>query len=95
MILWHTISGTGNSLEWRRENRGYRTFEDFLAALKQGKRKNVRQERKGVRAAGLELRRQDGRELRARDWDAFHDFYLNTTGARFVRRTRVTYHSKL
>ena len=64
----------------RRENKGYQNFESFLAALKQSKRKNVRQERKGVRAAGLALRRTPGAELRSRDWDDFFTFYRNTTG---------------
>lgn len=63
-----------------RENRGYETFEDYLGVLKANKRKNVRQERKAVTAAGIELRRQDGHSLRPRDWDSFYSFYINTTG---------------
>ena len=35
-----------------RENRGYASFDDFLMALKQSKRKNIRQERKHVAASG-------------------------------------------
>lgn len=63
----------------RRENQGYSSFEDFLAALKQSKRKNVRQERKAVAAAGLRLRRLTGDDLTPGVWDRFYEFYQNTT----------------
>eukprot|EP00208_Stichococcus_sp_RCC1054_P007623 CAMPEP_0206140138 /NCGR_PEP_ID=MMETSP1473-20131121/8532_1 /ASSEMBLY_ACC=CAM_ASM_001109 /TAXON_ID=1461547 /ORGANISM="Stichococcus sp, Strain RCC1054" /LENGTH=451 /DNA_ID=CAMNT_0053534183 /DNA_START=303 /DNA_END=1658 /DNA_ORIENTATION=- len=68
---------TGIQYHW--ENRGYKDFEEYLAALKMRKRKNVRTERKAVRASGLVLKKQSGHDLRPRDWDAFYDFYLNTT----------------
>ena len=32
-----------NGIQYHWENRGYSTFEDFLADLKQSKRKNIRQ----------------------------------------------------
>lgn len=68
---------TGIQYHWH--NRGYETFEDYLGVLKANKRKNVKQERKAVKAAGIELRRQDGHSLRPRDWDSFYSFYINTT----------------
>ena len=65
----------------RRENRGYTSFDDFLMALKQSKRKNIRQERKHVAASGLRLERLRGADLKPAHWDAFYRFYRNTTGA--------------
>lgn len=67
-----------------RENDGYRTFDDFLMSLKQSKRKNIRQERKHVAAAGLRIERLRGADLKPVHWDAFFQFYRNTTGAQRV-----------
>lgn len=39
----HRHIQTGHACNACRENRGYRTFEDFLADLKQSKRKSIRQ----------------------------------------------------
>ena len=57
-------------------------------ALKQSKRKNIRQERKHVAASGLRLERLRGADLKPAHWDAFYRFYRNTTGAR-TQRTHV------
>lgn len=60
-------------------NGGYETFDDYLMALKQSKRKTIRQERKKVQAEGLCLKRLRGDEIKACHWDAFYGFYRNTT----------------
>ena len=60
------------------ENRGYRDFDDFLAALSAKKRKNIRQERRKVREAGVTLRRLDGHTASEADWRAFARFYDRT-----------------
>lgn len=43
----NTLAGVGylqrSGIQYHWENRGYTTFEDFLADLKQSKRKNIRQ----------------------------------------------------
>lgn len=49
-------------------------------SIKQSKRKNIRQERKHVAAAGLRVERLRGADLKAAHWDAFYQFYRNTTG---------------
>jgi predicted N-acyltransferase len=59
-------------------NRGYASFEEFLAALASRKRKQIRKERAGVAAAGIEVRPVPGGEMKARDWDAFVKFYVDT-----------------
>ena len=59
-------------------NRGYGTFEDFLAALKHKKRKNIRQERRQVREAGIECAMLGGSQLEDADWLAVHALYQAT-----------------
>ena len=57
-------------------------------ALKQSKRKNIRQERKHVAASGLRLERLRGADLKPAHWDAFYRFYRNTTGAQLQAQNR-------
>lgn len=59
-------------------NRGYASFDDFLATLKSKKRKNIRQERRQVVEAGISFRRKPGRELRAQDLAFIHRCYRRT-----------------
>jgi predicted N-acyltransferase len=59
-------------------NRGYRHFEDFLAALRHKKRKNIRHERAQVAAAGIGCTRRRGDTLSTDDWQAVHALYLHT-----------------
>jgi uncharacterized protein len=61
-------------------NRGYATFDDFLADLSSRKRKAIRKERAGAQA-GLEIVGLTGAEINEADWDAFWHFYQDT-GAR-------------
>lgn len=57
---------------------GYRDFDDFLAALKHKKRKNIRAERTQVRRSGLDCRMQRGDTLDDADWRTIHALYLHT-----------------
>ena len=59
-------------------NRGWKTFDEFLAALTPRKRKNIRQERARVARAGISCRVHHGDELDAADWHDLHAFYLAT-----------------
>jgi predicted N-acyltransferase len=59
-------------------NRGYSTFEDFLADLASKKRKNLKRERREVVDAGIELEWVTGTDIREHHWDAFFDFYTDT-----------------
>ncbi len=61
-------------------NRGYRSFDDFLATLASRKRKDLRKERAAAQAA-VEIVRLRGAEIRPEHWDAFWRFYQDT-GAR-------------
>lgn len=68
-----------SGIQYHWENRGYSTFEDFLADLRQSKRKNIRQERKSVANAGLRVRRLTGDDIKPAHWEAFYQGYINTT----------------
>jgi predicted N-acyltransferase len=59
-------------------NRGYGSFDDFLAALNHKKRKNIRQERERLHAAGWRFERLDGDRLDGRGWAFVHALYVRT-----------------
>lgn len=71
----------GVQFHWR--NCGYASFDDFLAALSQDKRKKIRAERRKVREAGVGLERRVGREITEDDWRFFFRCYLATYRAHF------------
>lgn len=60
------------------ENRGYATFDDFLADLSSRKRKMIRKERETARASGLTVRALTGDAIEPAHWDAFWQFYQDT-----------------
>ena len=65
----------GTQFHWR--NRGYQSFEDFLAGLASRKRKAIRKERAAA-LEGLTVRHVTGSDLAEADWDAFWTFYQDT-----------------
>lgn len=67
---------TGQQFHW--ENRGYETFDDFLAELSSRKRKAIRKERQQAQAFGGEIIHLTGDDLRPEHWDAFWQFYQDT-----------------
>lgn len=74
------IARTGMQYHWTNEQ--YSSFDDFLARLKQSRRKTIRQERRKVNER-LHIRRLTGDELKSpRLWDAFFEYYLNTVRCR-------------
>jgi predicted N-acyltransferase len=58
-------------------NAGYVSFDEFLAALSSNRRKTIRRERREA-AAGLDIVRITGADLREDHWDAFFGFYMDT-----------------
>jgi uncharacterized protein len=60
------------------QDRGWGDFDSFLAALSAKKRKNIRQERAQVAAAGITLRWLHGDEASAAELATMHDFYRGT-----------------
>lgn len=65
-------------------NRGYASFDDFLAALASRKRKALRKERAAARQ-GLEFRALRGAEIRPAQWDAMWAFYQDTGSRKWGR----------
>nr|WP_233488771.1 GNAT family N-acetyltransferase [Rhodovulum sp. 12E13] len=63
------------------ENRGYESFDAFLADLSSRKRKNIRKERRTAHDFGGEIRQLTGDAIEPRHWEAFWRFYQDT-GAR-------------
>lgn len=63
-------------------NRGYGSFDDFLATFSSRKRKNLRRERARVAQQGITLRRLRGAEITPAQWRQFHRFYQLTYAKR-------------
>ncbi|MES2859515.1 MAG: GNAT family N-acetyltransferase [Pseudomonadota bacterium] len=62
---------------WRNDS-GWTSFDDFLAAMDHKHRKNIRQERRKVRDAGIAFRVVHGDEATEAELVAMHGFYLQT-----------------
>ena len=62
---------------WRNDA-GWTSFDDFLAAMDHKHRKNIRHERRKVAEAGIEFRVVHGDEASEADLAAMHGFYLHT-----------------
>lgn len=86
---WDHLGAAGfllrKGLQYHWENRGYRSFDDFLAALSSRKRKAIRKERRRVAESGLTLRTLTGGEIAPRHWDAFYRFYIATSDRKWGR----------
>ncbi|MCK9488423.1 MAG: GNAT family N-acetyltransferase [Xanthomonadales bacterium] len=59
-------------------NAGYADFEQFLAALRHKKRKNIRAERQQLHAAGWRFQRLSGADLDESGWRFVHSLYVGT-----------------
>ena len=66
----------GLQYHWHNDN--YASFEEYLATLKQSRRKAIRQERRKVREAGLTIRRLRGEQISSSDWSSFYQLYMAT-----------------
>lgn len=77
---WLTRAGT--QFHWH--NRGYRSFDDFLADLSSRKRKAIRKERERA-AQGLTIRHLTGAQIGEAEWDAFWTFYQDTGSRKWGR----------
>jgi uncharacterized protein len=65
-------------------NRGYSSFEDFLATLRHSKRKAIRRERREA-LDGLDVQILRGSEIGAFEWDAMWSFYQDTGSRKWGR----------
>ena len=71
-----TLHRVTQQFHW--QNRGYGSFDDFLADLSSRKRKMIRKERETARASGLVIRALTGDGIEPQHWDAFWAFYQDT-----------------
>ncbi len=74
-----------HDIQFHWHNAGYRSFDEFLAALNSGKRKNIRKERAAVGDAGVIFEQLSGDEIKPAHWDAFWNFYMDTGGRKWGR----------
>jgi uncharacterized protein len=77
------LQRTDQQFHW--ENRGYTSFDDFLAALASRKRKTIRRERQDALANGISVHWLTGSDLTEQVWDAFFEFYMETGSRKWGR----------
>jgi predicted N-acyltransferase len=79
---WNTLGEAGwlqrIGMQFHWNNKGYTSFDDFLAALSSRKRKTLKRERRDANASGLEFVALRGPEISRSQWDAFYGFYTST-----------------
>lgn len=66
---------------WR--NQAYTDFSSFLDTLSSKKRKNIRQERRKLKDAGIEFRHRSGRQIDSTLWSTLHALYARTFEAKW------------
>ena len=85
---WKFLTGLGLLARTDRQfhwlNEGYKSFDDFLAALSSRKRKAVARERREAQE-GVEIVHLTGSDLTEDVWDAFFDFYMDTGSRKWGR----------
>ncbi|MGD8642350.1 MAG: GNAT family N-acetyltransferase, partial [Gammaproteobacteria bacterium] len=67
---------TGCQFHWRNDN--YESFEQYLQTLTRSKRKNINQERRQVRDAGVQLEVLNGHDTTEEHWHIFQRYYEST-----------------
>jgi len=74
---------TDQQFHWT--NRGYSSFDHFLAGLSSARRKTLRKERAAVRASGIEFDWLTGNAITESHWDMFFEFYICTGSQKWGR----------
>lgn len=78
------LQRTGEQFHWL--NKGYATFDEFLADLTSRKRKQIRRERREIHEnSDLDVQIFTGDDLREEHWDAFFAFYMDTGSRKWGR----------
>jgi uncharacterized protein len=77
------LQRTDQQFHW--ENRGFASFDDFLAALTARKRKTIRRERQDALVNGISVHWLTGSDLTEEVWDAFFHFYMETGSRKWGR----------
>ncbi len=74
MLMRRTVQ-----FHWRNEQ--YADFDAFLARMSHARRKNIRQERRRMREAGVSFRWVEGARIARSDWEFFNRCYRTTYAA--------------
>jgi predicted N-acyltransferase len=93
-----TLHRVTQQFHW--ENRGYQTFDDFLADLASRKRKMIRKERETAQGRGLTIRRLTSDQIEPKHWDAFWTFYQDTGSRKWgtpylTRKAFIRFHETM
>ncbi len=67
------------------ENRGFASYDDFLAELASRKRKALKRERREALENGITVEWVTGKDLSEAHWDAFYGFYMDTGSRKWGR----------
>lgn len=67
-----------HSYQFHWKNQDYASFEDFLAALKRRRRKEILRERRQVREQGLNVHRLTGEQITPELGSLFYGYYVDT-----------------
>ena len=65
-------------------NSGYKDFGDFLTSLTSRKRKKIKSERRKAQSQ-VQIKRLRGDDIKTKHWDAFYEFYLDTSARKWGR----------
>ncbi len=86
--IWGDIGGFSvrNGVQYHWQNRGFKTFEDFLATLPQKKRTQIRRERKQPAMDGMTLETLGPDDLTSDVAATMHELYLTTVDKYFYGR---------
>ncbi|MGH1352145.1 MAG: GNAT family N-acetyltransferase [Methyloligellaceae bacterium] len=77
------LSRTDHQFHW--QNNQYNTFDDFLETLSSRKRKGVRKERREAVSNNIDIKWVTGDEITEDHWDAFFQFYIDTSMGKWGR----------
>jgi uncharacterized protein len=77
------LQRTDQQFHWH--NRGFATFDDFLATLNSRHRKAIKRERREAVAADVSIHWLRGKDITEEAWDAFFEFYMETGSRKWGR----------
>ncbi len=77
------LQRTDQQFHW--SNEGYQSFDDFLSTLSSRKRKGIRKERAEALSDGIVVEQLSGADITERHWDAFFEFYVDTSSRKWGR----------
>jgi predicted N-acyltransferase len=69
---------TRHSSQFHWDNKGYKTFDDFLGLMSSKKRKNIKRERRRITETGVKYHWLTGNELGQKAVDTMYQFYSRT-----------------